>query len=407
MLILKGCLERLAYRGVIRYSYAIYAAIGSTLTLVGRLIPAMAAAFNVGYDAYSPFYLISTLCHLITVFSAGVFVESLGTRRFYRLGLWLAAAGCGIMVLAPQWAWIVAGFSVFQIGFAFLAVGLNTVVIDARPESRSQALTYLHLFYSIGAVVGPLFSHMLTNWSGQWMTPFLVIGILFALLGLMLPLFEFPARNQPVERQTFSWQSMRILLSPVVLFLALTTSLYVGSEQGISVWMYTYLVEHHNAADLFGAALNSLFWAGLTLGRLFSGKFNARLGNANALVLFIACATISLTFGLFTNAVWLVVVSFFLSGLSFSGTFPSLLAFGSEVAPSHSAAVNGILLAAASIGSSTLPALMGHIAENVSIRSALLTAYGTTLALLISVLVVWLLYKRTLNQSQESRKQEI
>lgn len=383
----------MAYYGVIRYSYAIYATIGATLTLVGPLIPDMAQAFGVGYDAYSPFYLISTLCHVVTVFSAGVFVERFGTRSFYRLGLWLAAAGCGIMVLAPHWAWIVTGFSIFQIGFAFLAVGLNTVVIDARPESRSQALTYLHLFYSIGAVVGPLFSRMLTDWSGRWIAPFLVIGVLFALLALMLPLFEFPARKHSVE-QTFNVESARALLNPLILFLGLTTLLYVGSEQGISVWMYTYLVDHHNVAGFLGAALNALFWIGIVIGRLFSGKINEHLGNANALLIFITGATIALTAGLFTNAVWLVIASFFLTGVSFSGTFPSLLALGSEVASRHAAAVNGLLLGAASLGSSVLPAWMGRIAEHVGIRSALLTAYGTALALLVSMLVVWLLGKR-------------
>lgn len=395
------------YRGLIRYSYAIYATIGATLTLVGPLIPKMAEAFGVGYDAYTPFFLISTLCHIITVFSAGVFVESLGTRRFYRLGLWLAAAGCSMMMLAPRWAWVVAGFSIFQIAFAFLGVGLNTVVIDARPESRSQALTYLHLFYSIGAVVGPLVSHFLTDQTGRWQAPFVAVGALFALLALILPLFEFPARKSPVERQRVNTQSLRILLSPVIIFLGLSTVLYVGSEQGISVWMYTYLVDHHNAEGVLGAALNALFWIGIVVGRLFSGKINERFGNASALLLFISCATIALTVGLFTDHVSLIVASFFLTGLSYSGTFPSLLAFGSEAALNHSAVVNGLLLGAASVGSSVFPAWMGRIAEASGIRSALLTAYGTALALLVSMLIVWLLQKRGTNLRRKLRNQEI
>ena len=158
--------------------------------------------------------------------------------------------GAGAAVGPGLWP----GFSVFQIGFAFFGgrpehggYRCTARIAQSSPNlSSSVLLDWL-------AVVGPLFSHMLTNWSGQWMTPFLVIGILFALLRPHAAAVRVPG-PQPVRSndKRSVWQSMRILLTPVVLFLRLDRqSLYVGSEQGISVWMYTYLVKHHNAADLF------------------------------------------------------------------------------------------------------------------------------------------------------------
>lgn len=394
----------LAYRGLIIFCYAIYATIGATLTLVGPLIPDMADTFGVGYGAFSPFYLISTACHLITVFSSGILIENWGARRLHFMGLWAASAGCIMMVLASNWSWIIAGFSIFQTGFGFLAVGMNTMVADARSDSRSRALTYLHLFYSIGAVAGPLLSRLATEWSGTWSTSFLAVGVIFGLLGIGLRFFEFPAPQVGTEPHRFGRQDLRALGNPFVLFLGITTVLYVGSEQGISVWMYTYLVDHLNAQAYLGAGLNALFWIGLVVGRLFSGSINERLGNARAILLFVASATGALTVGLFTNTVWLIIASFFFTGLSFSGTFPSLLAFGSQAVPTLTGTINGLLLGAASVGASVFPAWMGRIAEETGIRAALMTAYGTTLALLGATVIVWLLHN---NRAPEERNSEI
>ena len=72
---------------------------------------------------------------------------------------------------------------------------------------------------------------------------------------------------------------------------------------------------------------------------------------------------------------WLIVAGVFLTGLSLSGLFPTILAYGSRLYPEQSGTVSGTLSIALTLGSMIPPLWTGVIAEQWSFQGALAVNY--------------------------------
>ncbi|MCD0171126.1 sugar MFS transporter, partial [Deinococcus sp. 23YEL01] len=133
------------------------------------------------------------------------------------------------------------------------------------------------------------------------------------------------------------------------LFAALIAS-YVGLEAGYGAWTVRYLTELR-VAD--AALILSAFWAALTVGRILTGVFAARLrpervvlGSAAGLLL---CA-------LAASVPGLAGAAFVLAGLALAPVFGTTLAW---LTRTLSARLVPFLLVAGSLGGVVAPALLG------------------------------------------------
>ena len=82
----------------------------------------------------------------------------------------------------------------------------------------------------------------------------------------------------------------------------------------------------------------------------------------------------------------LIVVGVFLTGLSFSGLFPTTLAYGSRLYPEQTGTLSGTLSVALTIGSMVPPLWTGVIASHWSFQVALGVNYVMVLPLIFLAL---------------------
>src|SRR5437588_2192863 len=204
----------------------------------GVLLPSLSAFYSVGDAVIGFLFLVSSLGYFLSALSSGLLTEQFGLRWMLLLGaatflLGLLAFGLKLPFILLLPARLMLGF-----GIGMLETGLN-VYVTALPR-HTVLLNYLHAFYGVGALVGPLFASAILVLSWGWSSVYLLLA------GLSLPLvFGLGALSgfsslKSSDRQDESSVPENVLNAtlklPVVWFAALFLLVYVGVEVSLGNW---------------------------------------------------------------------------------------------------------------------------------------------------------------------------
>ena len=159
---------------------------------------------------------------------------------------------------------------------------------------------------------------------------------------------------------------------------------YCTLEQTTSLWAATYLVQHCGVTAEAAAGYASLFFIGLTAGRIASGFAAARFSDAQMLrtgLAVVLCAVIALLLPLGRTA---ALASLVLLGLGCAPVYPSFMHatpghFGREKAK----AVVGVQLSCAYLGNAVMPTIFGLIVSRIGV-----TVFPLYLMAALAVMVV-------------------
>jgi fucose permease len=261
---------------------------------------------------------------------------------------------------------------------ALVDVGGNTLIVWVHRERVGPYMNGLHLFFAIGALLSPLLIAAGLALGGgitlgYWFLALLLVPVAFRLL---------PLDNPPpiVSRREHAGARPNIAL--LALF-ALAFVMVAGAENSFAGWIATYAVKTGFANPERAALLNSAFWASFMVGRLVSIPLAARLRPRMIVAadLLFGCASIGiiLLFPASEIALWGGTLFF---GVAIASAFPTLLTFAGRHL-TITGAVTSWFFVGASIGSMTLPWLIGQLFEQVSplsvlwiVGSALLAGLG-------------------------------
>lgn len=368
---------------LIAFSYFAYILVGTVITILGPLVPEITTCFGVGYRAIGAVMIWTSLAYLPAVLLGGFLCGRYGTRKVNVAGLLGMALGYCLISLADKWWLFVVGSCLGGgLGFGLVETGLNALVMDVSAGRGGAALNLLHVFAAIGAVLGPVLARGVVAASGRWQLVYLILSVTFLLGAGALLLLRLP-RASSAAKPSEQKAPVRGLFSPVVAMLAASMTFYVGAEIGLSNWMYSYIISVVGGSALLGASLNSLFWLGLGLGRLVAAHLSERLGYERCLFLGSLSACVVLLPGLLWRQPLVVTLSFFLTGLLSSGTFPTILAVGGKSYPHRKGPVAGVLIFFAGLGTMIFPPAMGYLADVRGIAHAMILAFASLSALAV------------------------
>lgn len=144
---------------------------------------------------------------------------------------------------------------------------------------------------------------------------------------------------------------------------------YCGVEAMVGLWGASYLVGARNIAAETAAGWISLYYGGITVGRLITGFVTLKINNR---MLILAGQLTAITGGLillFPLPVTFLLPGFILIGLGLAPIYPGLLhetptRFGKE----NSSKLMGYQMAVAYTGTTLLPPIFGVIASQASIH---------------------------------------
>ncbi len=372
-------------------SFFTFILIGANDGAVGILLPSVIAHYGIDKATVGLLFVASTLGYLIAAFSSGLLLERMGRRSFLMLGTALLIVGAAIYSAMPPF---VALFPVlFCIGFgvAILDAGLNAY-IAGLPRSTGL-LNYLHAFYGVGALLGPLVASTILALAWGWNTTYLVWvtagGVV--LLGFLL-LFQndgkAPGRNADGSRAHGEGNTLFIALRTRLVWVAAFFLLaYVGAEVSLGTWSYSLLTEDRHAAALLSGWTVSGYWMGLTLGRIVLGRIAERAGATRLIQWCLAGVVVGVAVVWAAPNVAIAAVGLWVTGFSLGPIFPSTIAVISErVEGRLQQSAIGFASSLGSLGAAFFPWVAGTLAQRIGLWT-LLPFVG---ALAVVMLILWL-----------------
>jgi fucose permease len=267
-------------------------------------------------------------------------------------------------------------------------------------------MNLLHVSFSAGALAAPLVIGMLVERGLPWQAVMIGTGLVVASLAVAYAVVPMPSgRRSVVPPATVGPAASsgdvpsfpggdapaaaghhqgRPLLAGSLLLLGIAIAAYVASEMGVSNWVVRFL----EPAPLTTATLAlSLYWAGLTVGRLVSSVIADRFDHLRFTVVSALGIATAIVVAVLAPSLSIAIAAFFLAGIASGPVFPMIVAVGGDRFPERSAAVGGSLTGMAIVGSVIYPPLMGFMSVTVGLTAAMLgnavLALGCVVALLV------------------------
>lgn len=253
--------------------------------------------------------------------------------------------------------------------------------------------------WGIGASVGPYIMGFALSRGAGWPMGYRIISLiqiaLTAFLVFTLPIWKEGGSTEAAEtdapakplgfRETLRLPGLKEIL--------VTFFCYCALEQTTSLWGSSYLVLCKGLSPETAASFASLFFLGITLGRVINGFLTFKLNDTQMIRLGQGIIAAGLLFFLLPLGAYTALIGLFLIGLGCAPIYPSIIhATPTYFGPERSQAVIGIEMACAYIGNCLMPPLFGLIAGKITV--ALLPWYLLILLALMVLMHKTLLKKR-------------
>jgi fucose permease len=349
--------------------YLGYISIGLTNSILGPAVPFLINEFGMNFSLIGTLFFIQFTFYFASVLIAGVASDFFGKKPFLLIGASLMAAGLIGLMFSKNESTIFLFVAFIGAGFGILDGGLNSLFIDISGEQKGFGLGLLHMFFGIGALSGPLIFSLASKAFLNWRFAFLIascIPILF--FALFFPIRLLKVKNN--ENMRISDVTILVKNNIIIYFLFLLFA-YVGVEQAIVGWLPTYLITTLGVSHFTSSSTLSLFFIGLTIGRLLTGLISEKIGYSNTLLTLSLGSSVFLLLIFIFNSAIPVILFFMFTGFFLSGVFPTVMALVGSIFPQYSGSLSGILTAAGGVGGMLLPLGMGVVSDYAGLKQGL------------------------------------
>lgn len=370
-------------------AYLGFIAIGLPDGLLGVAWPSIRGEFHLQVADLGPLLGLFTAGYLASSFLGGWLTAGLGIGRLLALSCGLTSLALAIYALAPAWGLLLTAAPLAGVGAGAIDAGINTY---AATRFSRRAVNWLHASYGVGAAAGPALMTAALMQGHSWQLGYAVVAALQLLLALAFARTRHRWRSGATADSAATTPAplFSTLRLPVVGYSVAVFFVYTGVEAAAGLWIYSVLAEAHGLPMARAGSAVSLYWASLTAGRLLLGSLSSRLDTKVLLrgcVLGLTCGAVLLWQ---TPEAAQGALAPALMGFAAGAVFPTLMASSpARLGEVHAANGVGFQVAAAALGQSALPTLLGLGAQRyglTSIAPALVAALLVLLVLLEALL---------------------
>ncbi|UCG28302.1 MAG: MFS transporter [Bacteroidales bacterium] len=366
---------------------------GIVMAVLGAVLPSVIEKFQIDMaDAGSLFFMMS----MGMLFGSMVFGPVVD--RYGYKGLLII---CAILIFASiegiafAWSMTILRISLLIVGFTGGAIngGTNALVSDISEKNRGSGLSFLGVFFGIGAFGIPfLLGILLDHFSYE--TLIAIVGSLILLPLVFFILLKFPA---PKHEQGFPLrEGIGLTRETTLLLFGLMLFIQSGMEMTVGGWSATFLNKELNIEASKSVLILSLFWMGLILARLSLGKILNHIAKSKVLLSSLFIAIAGSLFMLLSNRSIMALSGLIITGIGFAAVFPLVLAFVGDLYSKLSGTAFSLVLAIALLGGMLFPYLVGIMANSMGLRLSLaLVPFSMFCSALIFRLILFRFKKQT------------
>lgn len=362
-------------------AFTIFVALGMVDGSLGVAWPSMGTVFGRSLSDLGFLLVSGGAGYLTASLFYGWIHGRLGTGNVLCTGTVLLVVGVASIALTPAWPVLVLAPLLVGLGGGLVDTGMNAhaaLVFDVR------SMNLLHACFGVGATLGPILITISLTTTGVWRAGYAVLAGLQFVVGIAIWLTrrrwvadvsEPDGVSKPIRRKRRS-----LLL--ILLFL-----LYTGVEFGAGQWAFTLLSEGRGLSTAAAGVWVSAYWGGLTLGRFGAGALGHRWSPTAILNGGVTIALVGLAWLWADPGGW-GAVGLPITGLGLAPIFPTLVTLTPHrIGRERSTHSIGYQLAAATVGGSAIPWLIGLIGERAGFQALAGSIFVVCLLLAVVLLV--------------------
>jgi fucose permease len=366
---LRGDARGASVRRVTVLGYGAFLLLGWGAVLVPSLIVSIKETFDRTDADFGTVYFVSAVFYAIGALGGGYLAQRIGPQTV--LASALALFGLGLIVQARSFEWgiFIAAIAIGKGGGGAVEGGVQGVFLGLYPEQRGGALNWLHLFYGIGALLGPLAIAQFAADGRYWREIFIGSGVVFIAWAIAVVVTHRSvgrghshhlahAPDDPDPASSLEFAPAELSLRPFI-WLAVAIGCYEAMAMAVASWLVRYLSDDSERRATIALAL---LWAGVCMSRIAARWVSARLTSSTFALGCIILSSIALALGVVVPWPIVAVAMFGLVGLFSGPVYPLIIAIGGDLYPRRLSTLSGGLSFAATLGAVIYPPLIGFVA---------------------------------------------
>lgn len=411
--------------------YLSFISLGLPDALLGSAWPIMHEELRVPISYSGGVYMLISCCTILSSLKSESLNLHFGTGKITAFSVLLTALALFGFSQSRSFYMLILFAIPYGLGAGSVDAALNHYV---AMHYSSRHMNWLHCMWGIGASLGPYIMGYVLQKGESWSRGYLLIAVLQAALTfiLFLSLGLWKGKDSEKRKRKSFWESDKesskkafrkssadgkkllsfreIFALPGAKECIAAFFFYCAIEQTIGLWSGSFMVYSLQIDAKLAASLVALFYFGITFGRFLAGIFSAKWTDEEMIL-----GGISILFGgillLFLAAYFserrvfgsefrqlIIILSLLFMGLGCAPIYPAIIHstprnFGAE----NTSALIGKQMAAAYIGSLSLPPLFGVLAKGFG--TGLFPFYAVCLAFCMVYM-----YKRLLVKTREARR---
>ena len=346
--------------------------LGSSDSLRGIFSPVFQEHYCVGGKGLSMMVVISYVGNLLFLSVGGIMMDAFDRKKgaMGMLGIWMAAVL--LNVLTDSYPMILLSM--------FLALGastmLNTTVNLLTPMvCAGYAGMMVNIFFFIQGIGTSGSQFLLGRFAFSYDGWKMINGVLFAVGLVSLGLFAMvnlkPEKEKTKPKTSQKKKPQDMPGASIFWLLVLMMGFYFIGEHGIMNWMLTYCMNALQMPSHTASAYLSIFWGGMTVGRLVFAPVVQKLGVRKSLKYFGGAGTVLFVTGVLSGSKGVILLSG--SGLLISILYPTMVLFFQQIYPvSVVATKTGAIISAATIADIVFNAGFGALSDSMGIQISFL-----------------------------------
>ena len=324
---------------------------------------------TIGADVSMAGFISMTAC-------IGTVISSLSFSKIARHFSTRAITSVSIFVTSLALFLISKATSIYMMLPISLLLGLGGGCVDSALNNyvslhySTGAMSFLHGFWGVGTTIGPILLGILIPLGYTWRTGYVSLSAIQGVI-LILSLLAFPLwklKEKENQKEGISEDNTKVVSTKEAIkrngavYALLGFFAYCALENTIMVWNATYMVSG-GLLESKAASFSSLFFWGMTIGRIMTGFVADKYGDAfmnrvGGVVLILA---IILTTIVPVEFFWIILL---LLGLGCAPFYPMMMhqtprLYGVDASPS----LIGLQMASAYVGSTLAPPVFGFISK--------------------------------------------
>lgn len=359
--------------------YLAFISLGLPDSLLGSAWPVMWPGLGASFGSAGIVAMIIAGGTIVSSLASGTVIQRMGTGKVTLLSCFLTAGALLGFSMAPSLIWLAILAIPLGLGGGSVDAALNHYVAQ---HYKAHHMNWLHCFWGVGATLGPIIMSAYISNHNSWRSGYMAVSMiqftLVIILFVALPLWKRVAEKRELENspnvapveseQAGGGDKTNVFGIKGVKPTLVAFLLYCGTESMVGLWGASYLVGARHIAAETAAGWTSLYYGGITIGRLMTGFITLKVHNR----MIIRCGQLVTVAGgiilLLPLPVTFSLIGLILIGLGLAPIYPGLIhetpaRFGKE----NSATLIGYQMAVAYSGITFLPPIFGAIATQMGI----------------------------------------